>query len=69
MLDSGDVVVMVSDGVLETGTEWVEAELELYGDKSPKELAEDICREAQRRRIDGHSDDITVLAARLKKAN
>lgn len=69
MLDSGDVVVMVSDGVLETGTEWVEAELELYGDKSPKELAEDICREAQRRRIDGHSDDITVLAARLKKAD
>ena len=68
MLDNGDLIVMVSDGVLETGTEWVEAELELYGDKSPKELAEDICREAQRRRIDGHSDDVTVLAARIKRA-
>ena len=68
MLEHGDLVVMVSDGVLETGAEWVEAELELYGDKSPKELAEGICREAQRRRIDGHSDDITVLAARLKRA-
>lgn len=69
MLDSGDVILMVSDGVLETGTEWVEAELELYEDKGPRQLAEDICKEAQRRRIDGHSDDITVLAARLRKAD
>jgi len=67
LLEQGDIVVMVSDGVLETGTEWVEAEIELYGHKSAKELAEDLCREAQRRRIDGHSDDITVLVAKLKK--
>ena len=67
-LDDGDIVVMVSDGVLETGDEWVSAEIELYGDKNARELAEYLCREAQRRRIDGHSDDITVMVSKIKKA-
>ncbi len=67
-LCNGDLVVMVSDGVLETGEEWVSAELELYGDKNARELAEHLCKEAGRRRIDGHSDDITVMVSKLKKA-
>ena len=36
----------VSDGVLETGDELVSAEIELYGDKNARELAEYLCREA-----------------------
>lgn len=67
LLEHGDIVVMVSDGVLDTGIEWVEAEIELYGHKTARELAEDICKEAGRRRIDGHSDDLTVVVAKLKK--
>lgn len=67
-LEDGDIVVMVSDGVLETGEDWVEAEMELYYDKSARDLASYLCREAQRRRIDGHSDDITVMISKIKKA-
>lgn len=68
LLDDGDIVVMVSDGVLETGEDWLAAEIELYGDKSARELAAYLCKEAQRRRIDGHSDDLTVIVSKIKKA-
>ena len=64
-IDAGDMIVMVSDGVLATGTDWVEAEIELYTGKDAEGLAERIANEAKRRRIDGHSDDITVMAARI----
>lgn len=61
-----DVVVMVSDGVTASGVDWVASELELGRKKSAKELAERIAGEAKRRRIDGRSDDITVLVSRVE---
>lgn len=66
-LSSGDMVVLVSDGVLATGEDWICSELELYHNLSAKEISQKLCAEAQRRRIDGHSDDITVIAVKLKK--
>ena len=68
-LSEGDLILMVSDGVTATGSDWIEAELERCGEKSVKEVAERIVNEARRRRIDGHSDDITAAAFRLKKAD
>ncbi len=68
LLEEGDIVIMLSDGVLETGADWIRAEIELRRDNTARELAEELCKEAGRRRIDGHSDDLTVLVAKLKKA-
>lgn len=64
-LSDHDIVVLVSDGVTATGMDWVGSELELGAKKSAKELAVRIAKEAQRRRIDGHSDDITVMVAKM----
>jgi stage II sporulation protein E len=65
-LSSGDLVLVVSDGVTATGTDWIEAELEMNARKSSREIAGRIASEARRRRIDGHSDDVTVAAIRLR---
>ncbi|MEG1887774.1 MAG: SpoIIE family protein phosphatase, partial [Oscillospiraceae bacterium] len=63
-----DIILMMSDGVISEGTDWIYAELEAFQDGSAKQLAEHIANAARRRRTDGHSDDITVMAAILDKA-
>lgn len=63
----GDIILLMSDGVTGTGTDWIRAELEAWGDGTAQELAERICECAKRRRNDDHEDDITVLAAILNK--
>ncbi|MEE1054984.1 MAG: SpoIIE family protein phosphatase, partial [Acutalibacteraceae bacterium] len=64
----GDIVVLMSDGVTGTGTDWIRAEIEAWRDGSAQELASHLCECAKRRRNDNHEDDITVLAAILNKA-
>lgn len=61
-LTAGDMIVMISDGVAVSGTEWL-ADLVLNWDEeeNPNILAERITDEAQKRRSDGHEDDITAL--------
>ncbi len=67
-LSAGDLVVMVSDGVTATGNDWLISEIELFSQKlGPQALAKQIAQEAQRRRIDGHEDDITVLIGAVRK--
>ncbi len=58
----GDVIVMVSDGVTVSGTEWL-SDLVLNWDEqeNPNLLADRITEEAQKRRSDGHEDDVTAL--------
>ncbi len=61
-LRAGDVIVMVSDGVAVSGTEWLsDMVLDWSEDENPNLLAERITEEAQKRRSDGHEDDITAL--------
>ena len=64
----GDVVVMMSDGAVSEGTEWICAELEAWRDGSAQALAEHLSRCARRRRSDDHEDDITVMAAIIERA-
>ena len=65
-LAPGDVVVLVSDGVVATGHEWV---LDLVRDwdaeENPNTLAQRITAEAKKRRSDGREDDITALVLTL----
>lgn len=64
-LQPGDLLVMLSDGALSSGAEWVCGEIEKWDGKIPQELAETLVSQAIARRSDGHDDDITVLALML----
>lgn len=63
----GDIVLLMSDGAVTGGTDWIRAELEAWQSGSAQDLAEHIGECAKRRRNDNHEDDITVLAAILNK--
>lgn len=68
-LKAGDMIVMMSDGALTDGTDWICAEAEAWkGQGSAAQLAERLARAARRRRHDGHDDDVTVMVAILEKA-
>ncbi len=66
-LKSGDIILLVSDGVTFEGTEWIRQELELWGDGGAQDLAEHICDCARRRCAGTRPDDITVMAAIVEK--
>jgi len=66
-LKKGDILLMLSDGAVSEGTEWICAELEAWGEGDAKELSEHIAMCAKRRREDNHEDDITVMAAIIEK--
>ncbi len=66
-IDADDYIVMVSDGAAMGDEEWLESELEGWDDPNPKLLAEHIAQRARAHRKDGHDDDITVVAVKLKK--
>ena len=64
-LAAGDLLVMLSDGALSSGSEWVCNEVEKWDGKLPQELAETIVSQAIARRSDGHDDDITALVLQV----
>ncbi len=66
-LDENDLIVMVSDGAVATGEEWIEHILVRWEDKSMQELSDLLADEAVARRSDGHDDDVTVIAMRIKR--
>jgi len=66
-LHEGDIIVMVSDGVTNTGAEWVKSELGGLRAADMQRLCEKLATTAKMRRYDGHDDDITVLAAALRR--
>lgn len=67
-LKTQDIILMMSDGAVSEGTDWITAELEGWGEGSAQALAERISKCAKRRRTDKKEDDITVLAAIIKKS-
>lgn len=64
----GDIIVMMSDGAVCEGCDWIRTEIEKWESGTAEELADRICEGAKRRRSDSHEDDITVMTAILKKS-
>ena len=61
-MESGDMLVMISDGVIASGSGWLIDMVANSGeDVDPNVLAEKIIRQARRERADGHEDDVSVL--------
>lgn len=67
-LKSKDIVVMLSDGAVTEGTDWINEEIESFSGDNAQALAERISKCAKRRRTDKKEDDITALVAILKTA-
>lgn len=66
-LSDRDVTVLISDGAAPDGTDWLKEELLRFSRGTAQDLAERLATVAEARRADGHKDDITVVAAILKK--
>jgi stage II sporulation protein E len=64
-LTTGDMVVMVSDGVITGDEKWLEKLIRTWNEGSTQELAQAVVAEAIRRRGEIHDDDITALAIRI----
>lgn len=68
-LSPGDLIVMVSDGAVAAGTDWIRSTIEKYQDGDDlKKLCDDIAATAKLKRNDSHDDDITVVAGVLREA-
>lgn len=64
-LSSGDMVVMVSDGVITGDEKWLEKLIRSWNEGSAEELARVVVDEAIKRRGECPDDDITALAIRI----
>lgn len=64
-LGPGDWIVMVSDGAIAEGDDWILKDMKTLPEKTAPEAARYFAERAKAIRSDGHSDDITVLAAKL----
>ena len=62
-LEDGDLVLMVSDGILGDCNGWIQQEIKLWDTaKSPRELAEFIVNSACERKLGKQRDDMTAVA-------
>jgi len=66
-IKTGDIILLMSDGALSGGIDWIRSELENWQDGKAEDLAELICESARRRNAEKRSDDITVIAAIVEK--
>lgn len=66
-LHAGDTVLMVSDGATATGGDWILPLLQNFDGEDLQALCREVADTARLRRVDGHEDDITVLALRLER--
>lgn len=64
-LSKGDIILMVSDGIVASGEEWVIKELSKYNGEDENAFSEKIVEQARFRRSDGHDDDITALVMKI----
>lgn len=67
-LKANDILLLMSDGAVSEGLQWIRAELESFKDGNARDLADRIALSAKSRRQDAHTDDITVIALIIEKA-
>lgn len=66
-LSKGDIILMVSDGILGDCNNWIQHELKSWDTaKSPDELAKFILNSACERKIGKHLDDMTAIAVYIE---
>jgi len=64
-ISEGDTILMVSDGVSDTGEEWVESELKK--NQFTSNLAENILKISKAKRFETNDDDISVISINIVK--
>ncbi len=67
VLDEGDTVLMMSDGVTDSGTDWVKDKLKDLKSIGIENFSENILKGALERRGKNHDDDITVMTIEVTK--
>ena len=65
VLCSGDELVMLSDGVTDSGDEWLDEFIECYDGANAQEKAQAILEQAVEHGDKNHLDDMSVIVARL----
>ncbi|MCH5317394.1 MAG: SpoIIE family protein phosphatase [Eubacterium sp.] len=65
VLSNGNLIVMVSDGIIDVGGDWLPAMLRGFEDASPQEIADTVLREALNIAQGKKEDDMSIIAARL----
>lgn len=68
-LRDGDLIIMVSDGAVQNGADWIGLEAEQFEGKDVEEFAERLAKRARARMKDGKEDDITVLVGMLVRCD
>ncbi|MBP1581710.1 MAG: SpoIIE family protein phosphatase [Oscillospiraceae bacterium] len=67
-LSEGDLIVMVSDGAITSGLDWIRHTIDRFDEADGlQSLCDDITTTARLKRNDHRDDDITVLAGILRK--
>ena len=64
-LSEGDIIVMLSDGVIETGSEWIPSQISAFADQPLEDICKNLIATAHDRRLTDREDDMTVLAAKI----
>ena len=65
----GDIIVLLTDGAISNGCDWIKDEILSFRDGNAQELAEHLCMCAQQQITDECEADITVLCTILNKAD
>ena len=64
----GDIIVLMSDGAISNGCNWIKDEIESFHDGKAQDLAEHLCVHARQQITDKCDRDITILCAILNEA-
>ena len=68
ILQPGDIILLVSDGVTSEDCGWINDELLSWSTNNMEDLATHICSLAHLRSSDATKDDITAVALKISKA-
>ena len=64
-LSSGDLIVMLSDGVIESGCDWIPSQLIALSEAPLEEICEQLLSTAHDRKLTSREDDMTVMAVKI----